>query len=86
MDYTVDGYISDSHVSYDYKVIYLARMLAGYDDETWNRLKEGRQYTYMRAATTLLFDHEAIMAKIAEWNTRVSIGVGEGEKVSETKS
>ena len=31
----------------------LAKILAGYDDTTWMRLRRGRKLTYVRAATNL---------------------------------
>lgn len=37
----------------EYKINYLARMLAAYDDKTWVRLRRDRRRTYLRAATTL---------------------------------
>ncbi len=37
----------------EYKINYLARMLAAYDDKTWIRLRRDRRRTYLRAATTL---------------------------------
>jgi hypothetical protein len=38
----------------------LARMLSGYGDVTWNKLNRNRKLTYIRAASTLLFDWEKI--------------------------
>lgn len=37
----------------EYRINYLARMLAAYDDKTWVRLRRDRRRTYLRAATTL---------------------------------
>jgi len=38
------------------KIEVLAKMLAGYDDPTWLKLRADRKRTYVRAASTLLFD------------------------------
>lgn len=65
--YQVEGYASSNKVSREYKVNYLARMLAGYDDETWNRLKDKRRDTYTRAASHLLYEWDEIAAQMEAW-------------------
>jgi len=64
----VKGYRSGDTISDEYKTNYLARMLAGYDDATWERLKADRKQTYQRAAANLLHDG-TIVAHIEEWKT-----------------
>ncbi len=53
-----DGY--GGSVTERIEVNLLARMLSGYGDVTWNKLKRDRKLTYIRAASTLLFDWERI--------------------------
>lgn len=66
--YSVDGYKSSDYISPEYKVNYLARMLAGYDDQTWGMLRPDRKRTYERAASMLLHGQQAIIAQLEEWN------------------
>lgn len=47
--------------NYD-KIEILARMLSGYDEATWSRLKERRRATYRRAAATLMIEWDIIKA------------------------
>lgn len=35
------------------KTLSLAKMLSGYDDKTWDKLKDNRKLTYIRAAQAL---------------------------------
>lgn len=62
------GYRSDLIISHDYKVCVLAQMLSGYNDVTWNKLKRDRKLTYIRAASTLLFDWQRFEEKMKELN------------------
>ena len=51
--YREEGYRSNYSISDNYKIARLMRMLAQYDDATWDRLKPARKRTYMRAANSL---------------------------------
>lgn len=55
-------YVSDAE-----KIDTLAKMLAGYDDATWAKLRENRKRTYIRAASTLLFDWARFVEVGKEW-------------------
>jgi hypothetical protein len=68
MEYQVEGYRTEDFISTEYKQNYLARMLAGYDDETWNKLKAGRRRTYARAAANLLIDWKSFEDKMKEFD------------------
>lgn len=54
------------NISDEQKVQQIARMLAGYDDPTWAKLKAGRKATYQRAAANLLHDATPVFARIRE--------------------
>jgi len=51
--------LTQEELEYDehrFKINLLARMLAGYDESTWKKLKRDRKLTYIRAANTLEVD------------------------------
>lgn len=71
--YREEGYRSNYSISDEYKIARLMRMLAGYDDATWDRLKPGRQRSYMRAASSLFHqwaDFELAMDDFREGDLR----------------
>jgi len=55
-----------------FKIEVLARMLAGYDEPTWGRLKATRKRTYRHAASNVMFGWDDFKTRMKEW------GIGHG--------
>lgn len=66
--YREEGYRSDMHVSSEYKINRLTRMLAGYDDATWDRLRADRKRTYERAASMLFHGFPEFVRAMQDMN------------------
>ena len=64
-------YRSERYISDDYKIMRFARLLAGYDDETWNKLKRARKLTYVRAASNLLHAWQEFEAEKSSWKVSI---------------
>jgi hypothetical protein len=56
------------HDKYRYKINILARMLAGYDEKTWNKLRRDRKLTYIRAAQTLDADWDIFVDQMKRFS------------------
>lgn len=55
----------------EFKLEVLARMLAGYDEKTWNSLSSSRKRTYRHAAGNVFFGWKDFKLRIEEWNGEV---------------
>lgn len=67
--YRAEGYLSDLHVSTEYKINRLTRMLAGYDDATWDRLRADRKRTYERAGAALFHSWQSFVDAMQDLKT-----------------
>ena len=64
LDHTnIQGYVSERSISVEYKIDALARVLACYDQTTWDNLQQRTKLLYRRAASTLLSNADEII----EW-------------------
>lgn len=68
--FNAKGYKTDQYVSPEYKVNVIARMLSGYDELTWNKLKAHRKKTYEHAAATLVYDWDRFLNVMQEFKDK----------------
>jgi len=61
------GYRTKNFVSPEAKIYEFARILAGYDDITWNKLKRDRQLTYIRAGSAVLHSWDELERVKNSW-------------------
>ena len=71
LPHNIEHYRTDSYISDDFKIEVLARMLAGYSELTWNKLKSTRKLTYHRAAVTLNYQWQYFEKQMEEWDGKV---------------
>ena len=64
-------HIIDAYDRQTFKLEVLARMLAGYDEKTWDKLSSSRKRTYKHAASNVFFGWKDFKTKMEEWNAEV---------------
>lgn len=67
LPHNIEHYNTEDYVSDDFKIEVLSRMLAGYSEITWNKLKSTRKLTYRRAGATLLYEWNYFQKQMEEW-------------------
>lgn len=59
--------LNNFETEYNCKINEMAKMLSGYDDTTWSKLKRNRKLTYIRSAMVLESSWESFMSRMKEF-------------------